>query len=223
MPTLDWETAVSPPYLHIAGLDEAGRGALAGPVTAAAVIFPLDDPQLLDNLHEVNDSKQLTAQIREQLFSHITHQAITYGVASVSAAIIDKIGIMPATKQAMMLALAQLSPAADYLLIDGRIRLQNCPLPQQAIIRGDSYSLSIAAASILAKVTRDREMIGLGDKYPLYGFERHKGYGTVLHPFIARPLPPYDRRCSTDFVYQVSSVECRVSCVKCHVSSVRDT
>jgi ribonuclease HII len=181
VPTLDWETAVSPPYIHVAGLDEAGRGALAGPVTAAAVIFPLDNPQLLDALQGVNDSKQLSAQVRQQLFSRITHHAATYAVASVSAAIIDQIGIVPATKQAMMLALAQLAPAAGYLLIDGLIRLPNCPLPQQAIIRGDSHSLSIAAASILAKVTRDREMIALGDAYPQYGFARHKGYGTAAH------------------------------------------
>jgi ribonuclease HII len=181
VPTLDWETAVSPPYIHVAGLDEAGRGALAGPVTAAAVIFPRDNPQLLNALQGVNDSKQLSAQVRQQLFSRITHHAATYAVASVSAAIIDQIGIVPATKQAMMLALAQLAPAADYLLIDGLIRLPNCPLPQQAIIRGDSHSLTIAAASILAKVTRDREMIALGDAYPQYGFARHKGYGTAAH------------------------------------------
>ena len=181
MPTLDWETAVSPPYIHIAGLDEAGRGALAGPVTAAAVIFPRNNPHLLDALQGVNDSKQLSAQVREQLFSRITHYAATYAVASVSAAIIDQVGIVPATKQAMMLALAQLAPAADYLLIDGLIRLPNCPLPQQAIIRGDSHSLSIAAASILAKVTRDREMIALDESYPQYGFARHKGYGTAAH------------------------------------------
>ena len=181
MPDLNWETALSPPYIHIAGLDEAGRGALAGPVTAAAVIFPLDNPHLLDALQGVNDSKQLTAQIREQLLSPIIHHAITYGVASVSAAIIDEIGILPATKQAMILALAQLSPPADYLLIDGRIRLQNSHLPQQAIIRGDSHSLSIAAASILAKVTRDREMIVLAKTYPQYGFAQHKGYGTAAH------------------------------------------
>jgi ribonuclease HII len=181
VPDLDWESAVPPLCLHIAGLDEAGRGALAGPVTAAAVIFPRNKPQLLVLLQGVNDSKQLTAQVREQLFSRITHHATTYGVASVAAAVIDEIGIVPATKQAMMLALAQLSPAADYLLIDGRIRLQNSPLSQQAIIRGDSHSLSIAAASILAKVTRDQEMIALDEIQPQYGFARHKGYGTAAH------------------------------------------
>jgi ribonuclease HII len=190
VPTLDWETAVSPPYAHIAGLDEAGRGALAGPVTAAAAIFPLDKPQLLDAHRAVNDSKQLTAKIREQLFPLIKQHALTYGIASTSAAVIDEIGIIPATKQAMMLALAQLEPEADYLLIDGRIRLQNCPLPQQAIIRGDSLSLSIAAASILAKVTRDREMVVLGDMYPQYGLAQHKGYGTAAHlAAIARHGP----------------------------------
>lgn len=181
MPDFAWETAVSPPYLYIAGLDEAGRGALAGPVTAAAVIFPSHDDTLLATLQTVNDSKQLSAKVREQLFSHIQEYALTYGVGSAAAAVIDEIGILPATKQAMMLALKQLSPAADYLLIDGRIRLAHAPLPQQAIIRGDSQSLSIAAASILAKVTRDREMIALDDRYPDYGFAQHKGYGTAAH------------------------------------------
>jgi ribonuclease HII len=181
VPTLDWERAVSPPYIYVAGLDEAGRGALAGPVTAAAVIFPCHNSQLLDSLQGVNDSKQLSAKVREYLFSRITHHASTYAIASVAAAMIDQMGIIAATKQAMMLALGQLSPAADYLLIDGIIRLQNCPLPQQAIIRGDSHSLTIAAASILAKVTRDREMIALDAVYPQYGFAQHKGYGTAAH------------------------------------------
>lgn len=181
MPDFAWETAVSPPYLYIAGLDEAGRGALAGPVTAAAVIFPLNSPRLSDILHTVNDSKQLTATVREQLFSLVTEQALSYGIGSVSAAAIDEIGILPATKQAMMLALQQLLPRADYLLIDGRIRLPNISTPQQAIVRGDSQSLSIAAASILAKVTRDREMIALDGSYPQYGFAQHKGYGTAMH------------------------------------------
>jgi ribonuclease HII len=181
VPNLDLETAVSPLYHHIAGLDEAGRGALAGPVTAAAVILPLSDPQILDHLAQVNDSKQLTAKLRETLFSRITQYALAYGIASVPAAVIDQIGIIPATKQAMMLALQQLEPQADYLLIDGRIRLQNTPTPQRAIIRGDSHSLSIAAASILAKVTRDRHMIALHETYANYGFVQHKGYGTEKH------------------------------------------
>ena len=181
MPDFALETAVSPPHLHIAGLDEAGRGALAGPVTAAAVIFPRPTPALIEALQTVNDSKQLNAQVREQLFICVTKQALAYGIGSVPASAIDEIGIIPATKRAMMMALAQLKPKADYLLIDGRIRLQNSPLPQQAIIRGDSKSLSIAAASILAKVTRDREMVALANVYPQYDFAQHKGYGTKNH------------------------------------------
>ena len=181
MPDFSWETAVSSSYHHIAGLDEAGRGALAGPVTAAAVIFPHHTPDQIEALKEVNDSKQLNAKVRERLFTRIMEQALAYGIGSVSASDIDKIGIIPATKQAMMAALAQLEPAADYLLIDGRIRLQNSPLPQKSIIRGDSHSLSIAAASILAKVTRDQEMIALNETYPQYGLAQHKGYGTEAH------------------------------------------
>ncbi|MCB9422713.1 MAG: ribonuclease HII [Ardenticatenaceae bacterium] len=182
-PTLELENEILARhgFVFIAGLDEAGRGALAGPVTAAAVILPLDDSQLLDSLAGVNDSKQLTAKTREHLFSRIMHHALAYGIASVPAAIIDKIGILPATKQAMVTAVSQLIPAAQYLLIDGRIRLKTLATPQQAIIRGDGKSLTIAAASILAKVTRDRLMIELDEQYPQYGFARHKGYGTAYH------------------------------------------
>ncbi len=165
----------------IAGLDEAGRGALAGPVVAAAAILPLDSPEELARLDEVNDSKQLSAAKREKLFGLITDNALAFGIGSTPAAMIDEIGIIPATKLAMLSALDQLNPAAEYLLIDGRIRLNNKPLHQQSIIRGDSKSLSIAAASILAKVTRDRLMIRLDSQYPAYGFARHKGYGTEYH------------------------------------------
>ena len=183
MPTLEIETAVlsSTSYRHIAGLDEAGRGALAGPVVAAAVILPLDNPEALAALCEVNDSKQLSAAKREVLFERITQHALAYGVGLEPAEVIDAIGILPATKQAMCTAVSQLQPAADYLLIDGRIRLKSTPLPQQAIIRGDGLSLSIAAASILAKVTRDHLLITEDAMYPLYGFAQHKGYGTAQH------------------------------------------
>lgn len=182
-PTLDLEIEILAQhgFTFVAGLDEAGRGALAGPVTAAAVILPLDDSKLLDNLTGVNDSKQLTARMRERLFSLITQQVLAYGIASVPAAAIDEIGIIPATKQAMVTAVSQLTPAAQFLLIDGRIRLKTLATPQQAVIRGDGKSLSIAAASILAKVSRDRQMIELDGQYPQYGFARHKGYGTPQH------------------------------------------
>jgi ribonuclease HII len=180
---LSIETAVlhQTGILHIAGIDEAGRGALAGPVVAAAVILPLHNPDALAQLTAVQDSKQLSPPTREQLFPRITHHALAYGIGIISAAMIDEIGILPATKQAMSTAVAQLLPAADYLLVDGRDRLPNLTLPQQTIIRGDSLSLSIAAASILAKVSRDRLMIELDSQYASYGFARHKGYGTAYH------------------------------------------
>lgn len=183
MPDLALETAVflQQHLLYIAGVDEAGRGALAGPVVAAAVILPLDDANLLTTLAGVNDSKQLTARQREALFTRITQRALAYGIGQEEAAVIDEIGIMPATKRAMQQAIAQLRPKAEFLLIDGRIRLQNNPLPQQAVVRGDGKSLSIAAASILAKVTRDQLMIGLDQLYPVYGFAKNKGYGTAAH------------------------------------------
>lgn len=165
----------------IAGLDEAGRGALAGPVAAAAVVLPLDQSQALDALREVNDSKQLSAKTRVRLYALIIEQALTYGIGSVPASVVDEIGIIPATKLAMRTAVSQLTPAPQFLLIDGRIRLKTLPTPQQSVIRGDAKSLSIAAASILAKVTRDWQMIELDGSYPQYGFARHKGYGTAYH------------------------------------------
>ena len=178
---LEFEILTRHRFTFIAGLDEAGRGALAGPVAAAAVILPLDDGKLLENLQGVNDSKQLTAKMRSALFARITQHALAYGIAAVPSDVIDEIGIIPATKLAMATAVSQLAPAAQYLLIGGRIRLQTLPTPQQAIIRGDGKSLSIAAASILAKVTRDRQMIELDAQYPHYGFAQHKGYGTPQH------------------------------------------
>ena len=183
MASLEFETAVftQTSLPHIAGLDEAGRGALAGPVVAAAVILPLNNPDALAHLHEVNDSKQLSAKKREAMFSLITEHALAFGIGQEPADVIDEIGIIAATKRAMITAVSQLTPPAQYLLIDGRIRLKNSPLPQQSIIRGDSKSLSIAAASILAKVTRDRLMIELDAHYLPYGFAQHKGYGTEQH------------------------------------------
>lgn len=183
MPDLSLETAVflQQHLIYIAGLDEAGRGALAGPVVAAAVVLPLDRADTQAYLAGVNDSKQLTAKQREALFERITQHALAYGIGQQAAEVIDAIGIIPATKRAMQQALDQLRPQAEFLLIDGRIRLQNNPLPQQSVIRGDGKSLSIAAASILAKVTRDQLMVELDRQYPAYGFARHKGYGTERH------------------------------------------
>jgi ribonuclease HII len=187
MATLALETAVSQQhqFTHIAGLDEAGRGALAGPVVAAAVILPLND-SIETLLLGVNDSKQLTAKKREALFDLIIGQQ--------PAAVIDAIGILPANKLAMQTAVTQLTPTPEFLLIDGRIRLPQLNIPQQPIVRGDSQSLSIAAASILAKVTRDQLMVQMDGHYPHYGFAQHKGYGTALHrAAIARfgPCPQH--------------------------------
>ncbi|HEX6383119.1 MAG TPA: ribonuclease HII [Anaerolineae bacterium] len=183
MPHLEIETTVyrETGLNTIAGIDEAGRGALAGPVAAAAVILPPGAAYLADVLCEVDDSKQLTPATRERLFDLIMQNALAYGTSLVSATVVDEIGILPATKRAMAMAVAQLWPAPDYLLIDGPVRLATLPVPQQPVIRGDSLCLSIAAASILAKVTRDRYMIELDGRYPEYGFAQHKGYGTPQH------------------------------------------
>ncbi len=183
MANLDIETAVlqETGLFHIAGLDEAGRGAIAGPVVAAAVILPLQAPERLKPLSAVHDSKQLTAKKRASLYDLILEHALAYGIGRSPAEAIDQIGIIPANVQAMQQALEQLTIPAQYLLLDGRMRLKNIPLPQQSIIKGDQKSLSIAAASILAKVSRDREMIAFDSQYPLYGFAKHKGYCTKAH------------------------------------------
>ncbi len=182
-PTLHFEQLVLDKYgpVLIAGVDEAGRGALAGPVVAAAVILPLDQPQRLAQLAHVNDSKQLTSRQRETLFEQIQENVVAYGIGQVAAATIDEIGIMPATKEAMRQALTALRPKPGFALVDGNVRLKNIRLPHQTIVKGDALSLTIAAASILAKVTRDRTMIAQAVVYPLYHFERHKGYGTPQH------------------------------------------
>lgn len=165
----------------IAGVDEAGRGALAGPVVAAAVILPLHDVANLARLTQVNDSKQLTSNQRETLFALIQEMALTWGVGQVEAREIDQMGILPATKEAMRQAIMALNPAAGFVLVDGNVRLKNVAIPQQTIIRGDQLSLTVAAASIIAKVTRDRIMISQAKQYPAYQFEQHKGYGTPQH------------------------------------------
>jgi ribonuclease HII len=176
----------------IAGVDEAGRGAIAGPVVAAAVILPLDDATRLAELDGVNDSKVLTPQRREALYEQIVANAVAYGISMADAATIDEIGILPANMMAMRAALGQLEPGADYLLIDGPLRLRNVTIPQQTVVRGDSLSLSIAAASILAKVTRDHYMMALESRYPAYGFARHKGYCTRAHVAAVSTHGPCD-------------------------------
>lgn len=166
-----------------AGLDEAGRGAWAGPVAAAAVILPLDRPDLLDVLAGVTDSKQVTPERREELAPIIKEVAVSWAVGRCTSKEIDDLGIVPATKRAMERALRKLDIDPTHLLIDAlNLDEKVMPLEQQTrIIKGDQRSLSIAAASILAKVTRDRFMVALDEQYPEYGFLNHKGYGTKQH------------------------------------------
>ena len=176
----------------VARVDEAGRGALAGPVFAAAVMLPFADDLLLRRLSEVRDSKLLSTAVRERLYGLIREEASAYGVGSASAAQIDDTGIVSATRQAMAAAVAALFPRPQAVLVDGPWRLlpMHLNLPQWPIVRGDRLSLSIAAASILAKVSRDRYMTALGEQFPAYGFPRHKGYGTAEHVLVLGRLGP---------------------------------
>lgn len=160
-------------FARIAGVDEAGRGPLAGPIVAAAVI--LGGP-----VTGINDSKQLTYDERETFYEQLISGNHSIGKAVISAPLIDKHGIQHANYQAMAQAIAQLVPAADYLLVDG-FQLSGVTPPQRRLIKGDSRSQSIAAASVIAKVTRDRMMLEYDQAYPQYGFAQHKGYGTRAH------------------------------------------
>ncbi len=166
------------------GVDEAGRGPLAGPVYAAAVILP--EGLRLEGL---NDSKKLTPARRESLFERIIEQAVSYGIALVSAKEIDEINILNATYRAMTLAIEQLSPAPGLCLIDGN-RATGIAYPCRCVVGGDGLCASIAAASILAKVSRDRYMEDYAKRYPEYGFDRHKGYGTKMHYDMLRRYGP---------------------------------
>jgi ribonuclease HII len=162
----------------VAGVDEAGRGALAGPVVAGAVI--LGRRRRNGWLKVVKDSKLLSAKTREELYDLITAESLAFGIGVVSHQHIDAHGIVAATKLAMKLALSELQPGADGLLID-YLTLPDIRLPQKGIVDGDAVCISIACASIIAKVTRDRLMTALDDRYPLYHLSRHKGYGTAEH------------------------------------------
>ncbi|CDG35456.1 Ribonuclease HII [Acetivibrio thermocellus BC1] len=162
-------------YKLIAGIDEAGRGPLAGPVVAAAVILPQD--VFIEGL---NDSKKLTENQREKLFDVINDKAIGVGIGIVDEKQIDEINILNATKKAMKLAVGNLKPVPDILFIDS-LKLDDINIEQNSIVKGDAKSVSIAAASIIAKVTRDRILREMDKKYPMYGFARHKGYGTGEH------------------------------------------
>jgi len=167
-------------YHAIAGVDEVGRGPWAGPVVAAAVILPADPDTLAPLLGKVDDSKRLTPRQREQLFGAIQQLALAVGVGRVAASEIDCIGIAAATRQAMTQALDALASRPDFVLLDF-LTLPELSLPQCGVPHGDALSLSIAAASIIAKVTRDRWMVEQAAIYPGYGFARHKGYGTAEH------------------------------------------
>lgn len=163
-----------------AGLDEVGRGAWAGPVVAAAVILPVPCAALQEKLHGVRDSKVLTAAQREFWAEEIRRTAVASGIGIVSSRQVDELGILPATRLAMQRSVEQLQPQPAHLVID-YVKLPQISLPQTSITRGDSLVLSIAAASILAKVTRDRMMVELDRQYPSYAFARNKGYGTREH------------------------------------------
>ena len=164
----------------VAGLDEVGRGALAGPVAVAAVVL-MNTPHLARTLAGVRDSKQLTALERERLTPGIQRFSPAWGIGFSSAEEIDWLGIVAATRLAAARALEALPLLPDYLLTDFRLELPELDLPQTALVKGDQRSLSIAAASILAKTARDAHMRELDSQYSQYGFARHKGYGTLLH------------------------------------------
>ncbi len=186
----------------IAGIDEAGRGPLAGPVVAAAVIFPQNT-----FLPGLDDSKKLSPRRREELFSKIHREARAVGVGVVSKVIIDRINILQATYLAMRQAVAELKVSPDYLLVDG-MTIPDLDTLQLAIVKGDSLSISIAAASIVAKVTRDRIMVEQDKYFPQYGFAKHKGYGTKEHlraldehgvsPLHRRSFSPVKKRVKTE-------------------------
>ena len=167
-------------YRFVAGLDEAGRGAWAGPVVAAAVLLPLNHPDLRGTLAGLNDSKKLNPKIRDRFFALIQETALATAVGMASAAMVDQINVVEATRRAMHQAVERLDIAPDYLLID-HLTLPALNVPQSAFPKADSISLSVAAASIIAKVSRDRLMVQHHRAYPGYAFDRHKGYGTRAH------------------------------------------
>ena len=185
MPSFDIEEALlQEGYSCVCGVDEAGRGPLSGPVVAAACILPLGCV-----IEGLDDSKKLTPKKREALFEVITQKAIAFSIASSSVEEIDRMNILNATLLAMRRAIGGLSVPADFALIDGNID-RDFPLPAKAVVKGDSLSTSIAAASILAKVTRDRLCLEDDKAYPQYEFAKHKGYGTARHMALIREFGP---------------------------------
>ena len=178
----------------IAGVDEAGRGPLAGPVVAACAVIPLDYP-----FYYLNDSKKMSEKRREALFEVLQKEAIAFGIGIVSPERIDEINILQATYEAMREALKDMErrfSLSPKILLNDAVTIPGIPIPQKAIVHGDAKSLSIAAASVLAKVTRDHIMLEYDEQYPKYGFKQHKGYGTKLHReaiLIHGPCPIHRR------------------------------
>ena len=185
---MDWlqyeKSAREKGFKYICGVDEAGRGPLAGPVCAAAVILP--DDMIIEG---VNDSKKLSEKKREMLFDVIKEKALAYSIAFATVDEIEELNILNATMIAMKRAVEGLEIKADYAMIDGN-RLPPIDIPCEYIVKGDANSMSIAAASILAKVSRDRLCYDYAKKYPEYGFEKHKGYGTKLHTDAIKQYGP---------------------------------
>ena len=178
----------------ICGIDEAGRGPLAGPVVVASVIMPADSM-----IEGVNDSKKISEKKREKIYEQILEEAISYGVAIIGQDEIDQINILNATKKGLTLSLQELTQKPDLILVDALNGIDTMGIPYDSIIKGDAKCYSIAAASIIAKVTRDRIMREWDKVYPEYGFEKHKGYGTAAHIAAIREngLCPIHRRSFT--------------------------
>lgn len=176
---MDWlefeKDALAKGYKSVCGVDEAGRGPLAGPVCAAAVILP--EGMIIDG---VNDSKKLSEKKRESLFDVIREQALSYSIAYATVDEIEEINILNATMLAMRRAIDGLDIKADYAMIDGN-KIPPLDIDAECIVKGDAKSMSIACASILAKVSRDRLLYKYAEEYPMYGFDKHKGYGTKVH------------------------------------------
>lgn len=181
-------------FQYICGIDEAGRGPLAGPVVIASVIMPADSM-----IEGVNDSKKVSEKKREKLYDQILEEAISYGVAIIGQDEIDEINILNATKKGLTVSLQELSQRPDLILVDALNGIDTLGIPYDSIIKGDAKCYSIAAASIIAKVTRDRIMREWDNVYPEYGFEKHKGYGTAAHIAAIREhgLCPIHRRSFT--------------------------
>ncbi len=218
-PHLQKETALHERgYCFIAGLDEAGRGAWAGPVVAAAVILPLQRPDLAEVLASLNDSKKLTRFERERFFELIHKVALAVAVGLASAELVDEVNVVKATRYAMEQALSKLTLTPEYLLLD-HLKLPAINLPQDAFPKADGISLTVAAASVIAKVTRDRLMVRFNEEYPGYAFERHKGYGTPAHrAALAEHGPcPLHRRSYEPVRAAIHPVEALMS--QCHTSS----